>query len=47
MHQKPIDLLDLTPETDVEVLVNEIVRKEDLISESRKPQLPQAHLQAD
>ena len=39
MHQKPIDLLDLTPETDVEVLVNEIVRKEDLISESRKPQL--------
>ena len=30
MHQKPIDLLDLTPETDVEVLVNEIVRKEEL-----------------
>ena len=39
MRNKHIDLLDLTPETDVEVLVNQIVRSEPLISDSRKPQL--------
>lgn len=39
LRQKPVDLLTLTPETDVEVLVDQIVRSEPLISESRKPQL--------
>ena len=39
MRQKSRDLLDLTPETDVEILVNDIVRSEPLISEQRKPQL--------
>lgn len=39
MRQKPVDLLTLTPETDVEVLVSQIVRQEALISEQRKPQL--------
>jgi dynein assembly factor with WDR repeat domains 1 len=39
LHQKSVDLLTLTPETDVEVLVNQIVRSELLISEQRKPQL--------
>ena len=39
MRQKPRDLLDLTPETDIEILVNDIVRSEPLISEQRKPQL--------
>lgn len=39
LRQKSIDLLTLTPETDVEVLVNQIVRQETLISEHRKPQL--------
>ena len=36
---KEIDLLRLTAETDVEVLVNQIVFEEPLISEARKPQL--------
>ena len=36
---KEIDLLHLTPETDVQVLVNQITFEEPLISESRKPQL--------
>ena len=39
MRQKSVDLLTLTPETDVEVLVNTIVRQEPLISDHRKPQL--------
>lgn len=39
MRQKSVDLLTLTPETDVEVMVNSIVRQEPLISEQRKPQL--------
>ena len=38
-RQKPVDLLTLTPDTDVEVLVDQIVRQEVLISEQRKPQL--------
>lgn len=36
---KEIDLLHLTAESDIEVLVNQIVFEEPLISESRKPQL--------
>ena len=36
---KPIDLLDLTPDTDVDVLLNQIIRQESLLSEKRKPQL--------
>ena len=36
---KEIDLLRLTPDTDVEVLCNQIVYEEPLISEARKPQL--------
>ena len=39
LRQKAVDLLTLTPETDTEVLVNQIVRQESLISEQRKPQL--------
>ena len=38
-NSKEIDLLHLTAETDVEVLVNQIVFEEALISKSRKPQL--------
>ena len=34
-----IDLLHLTVDTDVEVLVNQIVFEEPLISEKKKPQL--------
>jgi dynein assembly factor with WDR repeat domains 1 len=34
-----IDLLHLTTETDVEVLINQIVFEEPLISDSRKPQV--------
>ena len=36
---KEIDLLHLTPDTDVEVLVNQVVFEEPLISEKKKPQL--------
>lgn len=36
---RQVDLLTLTPDTDVEVLVNQIVRQEPLVSEARKPQL--------
>lgn len=36
---RQVDLLTLTPETDVEALVNQIVRQEPLVSEARKPQL--------
>lgn len=39
LRNKPVDLLTLTPESDVEVLVNQVVRQEALISENRKPQL--------
>ena len=39
VRNKHVDLLQLTPESDVEVLVNQIVRGEPLISDSRKPQL--------
>merc|ERR1712216_262540 len=39
IRNKSIDLLTLTPETDVEVLVNQIVRHEPLISEGRRAQL--------
>ena len=35
-EMKEIDLLHLTPETDVEVLVNQIVCEEPLISDNRK-----------
>ena len=38
-EMKEIDLLHLTPETDVEVLVNQVVCEEPLISDNRKPQL--------
>lgn len=39
LKNKPVDLLTLTPETDIEIVVNQIVRTEPLISDSRKPQL--------
>jgi hypothetical protein len=39
LKTKSVDLLTLTPETDVEVLVNQVVRTEPLISENRKPQV--------
>jgi len=39
LRNKPIDLLQLTPETDVEALVQQVVHDEALISDSRKPQL--------
>jgi dynein assembly factor with WDR repeat domains 1 len=38
-EMKEIDLLHLTPETDVDVLVNQVVFEEPLISDNRKPQL--------
>ncbi|CAN0265845.1 unnamed protein product, partial [Discosporangium mesarthrocarpum] len=38
-EMKEIDLLHLTPESDVDVLVNQIVYEEPLISANRKPQL--------
>jgi len=42
LKNKPVDLLTLTPESDVEVLVNQVVRQEQLISENRKPQVAPA-----
>lgn len=39
VDQKTVDLLTLSVDTDVEVLLSQIVRHEPLISESRKPQL--------
>ncbi len=36
---KEIDLLDLTPETDVETLVSQILANEPLIGDSLKPQI--------
>ncbi|PNH06746.1 Outer row dynein assembly protein 16 [Tetrabaena socialis] len=42
MKQKPIDLLDLTPDiADIEVLLSQIIRQEPLISENRRPALRQ------
>jgi dynein assembly factor with WDR repeat domains 1 len=38
-EMKEIDLLHLTPDADVDVIVNQIVFEEPLISESKKPQL--------
>jgi dynein assembly factor with WDR repeat domains 1 len=38
-EMKEIDLLHLMPETDVDVLVNQVVFEEPLISDNRKPQL--------
>ena len=40
-HEKTIDLLDLSPRTDVEILVNQIIRDEPMLSEKRKPTLIQ------
>ena len=34
-----IDLLHLTPDSDIEIIVNQIVFEEPLISESKKPHL--------
>ena len=39
IRQKSIDLLNLTAETDVEVLLSQIIRQEPLISEARRPAL--------
>ena len=39
MRSKDIDLLDLSPDTDLDALATVIIRQEPLISESRKPQL--------
>ncbi|CAJ1370109.1 unnamed protein product [Effrenium voratum] len=39
VETKSIDLLNLTPETDVEVLINQIVFEEPLISENKKDTL--------
>lgn len=38
-NTKIIDLLLLTPESDLDALAAQVVREEPLISESRKPQL--------
>jgi dynein assembly factor with WDR repeat domains 1 len=39
MHTKSVDLLDLSPHTDVDVLAQVIIRQESLISQRRQPQL--------
>jgi dynein assembly factor with WDR repeat domains 1 len=39
VETKSIDLLNLTPETDVDRLIDQILLEEPLIHESRKPQL--------
>ena len=39
VETKAIDLLNLTPDTDVEVVINQIAYEERLISESKKPVL--------
>ena len=39
LRQKAVDLLNLTPDTDVEVLLNQIMRQEPLIKESRRAAL--------
>ena len=38
-EMKEIDLLHLTPDTDIDVIVNQIVFEEPLITESKKPHL--------
>jgi dynein assembly factor with WDR repeat domains 1 len=38
-EMKEIDLLHLTPDADIDVIVNQIVFEEPLISESKKPHL--------
>ena len=38
-EMKEIDLLHLTPDTDIAVIVNQIVFEEPLITESKKPHL--------
>jgi dynein assembly factor with WDR repeat domains 1 len=38
-NTKIIDLLALTPESDLDTLVEQIIREEPLVSEARKPQL--------
>jgi hypothetical protein len=40
--QKPIDLLDLSPDTDLEVMVTQILSQEPLLGESKRPLLQQA-----
>jgi len=37
--QKEVDLLNLTPQSDVEVMIEDIIAREPLVSENRKPQL--------
>jgi dynein assembly factor with WDR repeat domains 1 len=39
IETKSIDLLNLTPETDIDRLIDQILLEEPLISENRKPQL--------
>ena len=42
LRNKPVDLLSLSPDSDVEALVDQVVRQEALVSESRKPQVRDA-----
>ena len=39
IETKSIDLLNLTPQTNIEVLANQILFEEPAISQNRKPQL--------
>lgn len=39
IETKSIDLLNLTPETDIDVLINQIISEEPLITESKRPTL--------
>lgn len=39
MKQKPIDLLDLTPDVDVDILATQIINQEPLIGENRRETL--------
>ncbi|GFH05723.1 WD_REPEATS_REGION domain-containing protein, partial [Haematococcus lacustris] len=41
MKQKPVDLLGLSPDTDVEVVCTQIIQQEPLVSENRRPALRQ------
>ena len=41
MKTRAIDLLDLHPNSDVDVLVNLICQREPLITDKRKPQIKQ------
>eukprot|EP00878_Enallax_costatus_P017719 GHUV01018616.1.p1 GENE.GHUV01018616.1~~GHUV01018616.1.p1 ORF type:complete len:147 (+),score=26.32 GHUV01018616.1:228-668(+) len=38
---KPIDLLDITPDVDLEVLLTQLINQEPLISESKRPAVRQ------